>query len=544
MYNGGHQLNNRTIQVIRVAGFVVPVILLIYGIMIQFGVIDTIKQVDSSTLYAIMIPWIGVALYQLLYNKNYPIWSGLQLVIYHCLAIIYVLFISGFMAPIVIAWVLLMLGSYSFFSRPGVYLSVLGLSLAAVLDSVVNFGDTNIAISNTVAAVTLLIVGLTAVTLGRSQESDSEALARSRAQEALQRDRMLTIVNNLADAVLSTDEAGVVRVYNASSLSLLDTNASLVGRHINDILELTDSEDESVDLYVQLRRSTSATTRDDLCMTIGDDTLRLEVTYTPIRSSFSTSKQSESEDGYIIIMRDITAAKSLEEERDEFISVVSHELRTPITIAEGTISNVMLMRERGDVADRILTDAIANAHDQVVYLSKMVNDLSTLSRAERGIADDHESIKVKQLCTDLFNEYEPEAKKHDLHFDLDIGNRLGSVSASPLYLKELLQNFITNSIKYTKEGRVTLHARRTNDIVTFSVSDTGIGMSKSDQTKIFKKFYRSEDYRTRETGGTGLGLYVAVKLARKMNTQIELESRLNHGSTFSFDMHAEPFAKK
>ena len=74
----------------------------------------------------------------------------------------------------------------------------------------------------------------------------------------------------------------------------------------------------------------------------------------------------------------------------------------------------------------------------------------------------------------------------------------------------------------------------------FSIIDTGIGISKSDQKKIFEKFYRSEDYRTRETGGTGLGLYISEKLARKLNTRIELKSRLNHGSTFSFEI---PFAQ-
>jgi len=73
------------------------------------------------------------------------------------------------------------------------------------------------------------------------------------------------------------------------------------------------------------------------------------------------------------------------------------------------------------------------------------------------------------------------------------------------------------------------------------VKDTGIGISKSDQQKIFQKFFRSEDYRTRETNGTGLGLYVARKLASKIGTKISFTSRLNHGSTFSFSL---PVIKK
>jgi len=109
---------------------------------------------------------------------------------------------------------------------------------------------------------------------------------------------------------------------------------------------------------------------------------------------------------------------------------------------------------------------------------------------------------------------------------------------SRLYLHELLQNFITNAIKYTRDGSVTLKIHKSRDEVRFEVSDTGIGISKSDQAKVFDKFYRSEDYRTRETNGTGLGLYVTRKLAKKMGTQIELKSRLNHGSSFSFTLPA------
>ena len=76
------------------------------------------------------------------------------------------------------------------------------------------------------------------------------------------------------------------------------------------------------------------------------------------------------------------------------------------------------------------------------------------------------------------------------------------------------------------------------------MKDTGIGISKSEQVKIFDKFYRSEDYRTRETGGTGLGLYVVTKLARKIGTEIQLKSRLNHGSTFSFTIPVDIEMKK
>ena len=420
---------------------------------------------------------------------------------------------------------------------------IASIILPIILVLYILFGQVNLDGINELIFVIIAIlwVILAAMNFAHSttQKIDNTALLRSQAHESLERDRILTIVNNLADAILSTDENGVIRIYNAASLNLLDTNTSLEGRNVNEVLVLLDADNKPVDMLKEMQKSHSVVIRDDTTMTIADETIRLEVTYSPIRSSFSLSKRTDSQDGYVLILRDVTKAKSLEEERDEFISVVSHELRTPITIAEGTISNVQLMMDRPNIAKKVLQDSVATAHEQVVFLAKMVNDLSTLSRAERGVADAQEEIDVRTLVNDLFGEYSPQAAKKGLHFNLDTGSHLGSVMASRLYLHELLQNFITNSIKYTKEGGVTLSAHRKNDIITFTVKDTGIGISKADQAKIFNKFYRSEDYRTRETGGTGLGLYVATKLAKKLDTKISLTSRLNHGSSFSFDLSAK-----
>jgi len=105
--------------------------------------------------------------------------------------------------------------------------------------------------------------------------------------------------------------------------------------------------------------------------------------------------------------------------------------------------------------------------------------------------------------------------------------------SSKLYVREVLQNFITNAIKYTETGSVAITAAPAKNGVVFSVTDTGIGISKGDQEKVFDKFFRSEDYRTRQTNGTGLGLYVTMKLARILHAEIDLRSKLNKGSTFS-----------
>lgn len=543
MFSGGMVINSRTTHIIRVAALIMPLILLAYGFMIKYGIIPEATYMGDTLFYLIILPWILLAIAQFFMNEQTRQSIVFRVVTYHIFSSLYLLFVAGFSTPFIAAWILLFLGSYMYFSYAGLRLSVATLVTTGVINVGLHTSQPNIVSVTIMAVIATLTVGLSIASLGRAQEVNNAELNRSKAEQNLQRERILTIINNLADAILSTDKHGIIRVYNAASLNLLDTNESLNTHHVSKVLTLHDADGVSVDVFDLLKGARGVVVRDDLAMTIGDETIRLEVTASPIHGAYSRAKRTTAEDGYVLILRDITKAKSLEEERDEFISVVSHELRTPITIAEGTISNVQLMLDRPNVAKTVLKSSITMAHEQVIFLAKMVNDLSTLSRAERGVADTAESINVRSLVNDLYKEYAPQAAKKKLHFDLDLASHLGHVNASPLYLKELLQNFITNALKYTKEGGLTLRVERVGDELTFAVKDTGIGISKTDQAKVFNKFYRSEDYRTRETGGTGLGLYVAAKLSKKLGTQISLTSRLNHGSTFSFTLPAETTLK-
>jgi signal transduction histidine kinase len=144
-----------------------------------------------------------------------------------------------------------------------------------------------------------------------------------------------------------------------------------------------------------------------------------------------------------------------------------------------------------------------------------------------------EPINVASLVNELNGNYKPQAEAKGLTFNADLDPKLEMLYSSKLYVREILQNFITNSIKYTAKGQVTLRAEPKDKGVLFTVSDTGIGISKSDQERVFDKFFRSEDYRTREAGGTGLGLYITLKLTRLINAELHVESELNKGSSFA-----------
>jgi signal transduction histidine kinase len=538
MYKGGPSYTPQAAKIIRYAGLIAPIILIIYGLYVRVNIADESHYFNDITFFSISFWWIYVGIVQFVDHSRTKLDSALRLIAYHLLAAAYLLFVTGISTPLVALWILLLLASNLYFSRTGVNYSILWFLAIVGFDIYIWQDSFQFAVESDLVSLTaILLSGIATMSIARSQEGNRKELTLSKAQENLQSDRILTIVNNLSDAILSTDKNGTVRVYNSASLSLLDTNDSLNGKNISDILGLTDQDGKPFDILNELKNAKTSITRNDLNYSYDeDDKIRLELTYSPIKSTFKSTTKSESRDGYIIIMRDITKAKSLEEERDEFISVVSHELRTPITIVEGTISNVQVMMQHPDSTKGMLTDSISMAHDQIVYLAKMVNDLSTLSRAERGIADTPEDIDIRELVTKMHDEYNKDATAKGLHLNLDLGATLGNVSASRLYLEEMLQNFITNAIKYTKEGSITISAKQKQGVVKFMVKDTGIGISKSDQTKIFHKFYRSEDYRTRETSGTGLGLYVASKLAHKLNTEIDMTSRLNHGSSFWFSL--------
>ena len=261
-----------------------------------------------------------------------------------------------------------------------------------------------------------------------------------------------------------------------------------------------------------------------------NDSINMYINAAPIKLGF----KEESESGYIIIMRDITKEKSLEEERDEFISVVSHELRTPVAIAEGNVSNAIFMYQNKKDS-KIVTNSLHQAHEQVLFLANMINDLAALSRAERtDVAIEVTPVDISELMHGILHDYKEQASTKGLKLTVSIADNTEIIKTSQLYLQEILQNFVTNAIKYTKKGSILVHARKnTKNEAIFSVADTGIGLSKSDKKRVFDKFFRSEDFRTRESSGTGLGLYVTSKLAHRIGATINLESELNKGSTFT-----------
>jgi two-component system, OmpR family, phosphate regulon sensor histidine kinase PhoR len=350
----------------------------------------------------------------------------------------------------------------------------------------------------------------------------------------LEHGRLTSLINSMADGVIATDENLKVAIYNGAALNILDINIELKGKKISSFIKLIDRNNQVVDTEKLIQNTTTQLTNRDLLLAYPNgESINLYLSIAPVHLGFGVTGQR----GFVILLRDITREKSLEEERDEFISVVSHELRTPIAIAEGNISNVQFLADKEQGLPESIKQAMQAAYDQIVFLAGMINDLATLSRAERGKLNvDIESINAYDLVKELEQLYSPDANKKGLKLITHTDPELQLLQSSKLYVREILQNFITNAVKYTQKGGVTISAKAKKDGVLFEVRDTGIGISKADKEKVFDKFFRSEDFRTRQSSGTGLGLYVTMKLANLIHAEIDLDSEIDIGTTFSINI--------
>ena len=347
-------------------------------------------------------------------------------------------------------------------------------------------------------------------------------------QAAVERERLTSLINSMVDAVIAFDADGRVELYNGATLALLNTNVTLETKSIDNILEFRDQNDHRIKLLKIAKEADTAIKRDDLHFVNNEqERVMLDISVAPIRLTYGSK-----EGGFICLMRDITKEKTLDEQRDEFVSVASHELRTPIAITEANISTA-LMPAFGKVNEKRKA-LLEQAHQNVLFLADLVNDLTTVARAERGDLDlEIEEVNPHDLAEKIMSDYQKQANAKGLKLSVDVAKDAPIIKSNHHRVSEILQNFVTNSLKYTKKGGIKLTAKASKDGgIEFCVTDTGIGIGSSDKNHIFSKFYRSEDYRTRESTGTGLGLYITKKLSERLHGKIWFDSKLNKGSKF------------
>ncbi len=379
----------------------------------------------------------------------------------------------------------------------------------------------------------LFTLGFLVERLTHGERDEEQGLLELSNSMRTERERLLVLINNLTEAAFVIDQNGQILFYNAGALALLNTNTELQGHNLNKLLPLQNNREEPTEI-IKLAQLAEASSRHRTDLTYqGSDgqTIRLDLNIAPVR----VADHRHTMLNYVVLCRDITKEKSLDQQRDEFIAVASHELRTPLAITEAALSGALLPQMK---ASPQLKQLIDQAHRNVVFLAGLVQDLTTIAEAHNdAIQIELKRIDAHTLLQQLAEDYQAQADAKHLKLSVMVAPNTPPVLATERHIHEILQNYLVNAFKYTHQGSVELRAE-TGDTggVRFSVRDTGIGISASDQPHLFSRFYRSEDYRTRETGGTGLGLYLCRELAQRMNGRVWVESTLNEGSTFYLEV--------
>ena len=213
----------------------------------------------------------------------------------------------------------------------------------------------------------------------------------------------------------------------------------------------------------------------------------------------------------------------------EFTADASHELKTPICAMRGE-AEVLLLKER---KAEEYQEGLAHFIEQFDHLNQMINDLILLSKFDTTqIELKTAPLRLDLLVQDLCHLFQVLAEQKNIALEVGPLEEV-TVMGDKTRLQQLFTNLIDNAIKYTPKGSIHATVERNEDTALVKIKDTGIGIPQEEQEKIFKRFYRADKSRSRETGGVGLGLSIAEWIVRAHHGSIEVDSEFNKGSTFT-----------
>ena len=234
--------------------------------------------------------------------------------------------------------------------------------------------------------------------------------------------------------------------------------------------------------------------------------------------------------GSIVNIEDISERVRAENMRKDFVANVSHELKTPLTSISG-FAETLKLNENIDKETRNrflgIIDGEANR------LKRLIEDILTLSFIENDKKEEKESINLYSVYRRVEDMLMISAKTKSIELVCDADESI-NIRANADYVKQIILNLVDNAIKYTPEnGDVNVKIFKEKDYAVIKVSDTGMGIPKEDQARIFERFYRVDKARSREIGGTGLGLAITKHIVINLGGTISVESVLEKGSTFT-----------
>jgi len=236
-----------------------------------------------------------------------------------------------------------------------------------------------------------------------------------------------------------------------------------------------------------------------------------------------------------ILTQNIEKLKEVEVLRRELIANVSHDFRTPISIIQGYIDTLVMKEEVLTAAER--KHYLEIISESARKLQKLVSELFELSKLEANqVKPLKEPFFISELVNDISNKYQLIAKEKNISITTFLSKELPPVYADVALIERVMQNLIDNAIKYTPEGgEIFIKTRKDSDQVEITVADTGIGIQESDRGQIFGRYYRGNNF-TDLKNSTGLGLAIIKKILDLHQSTLQLVSRENEGSDFTFQL--------
>jgi signal transduction histidine kinase len=216
---------------------------------------------------------------------------------------------------------------------------------------------------------------------------------------------------------------------------------------------------------------------------------------------------------------------------------MSHEFRTPLNAILGYTSLLLqgVSGELGAQQERNLSRVDSNAR----HLLAIINDILDISRIEAGKMPLHvSSFPIPTLIQEVLAELEPLIHRSKLSMRVESARKLPPVTNDRAKVKQIVLNLVTNAIKFTPSGSVTVSARHDSSAkeIEIAVSDTGIGIKNEDHERVFEDFRQADNSPAREYGGAGLGLAICRRLAHMMEGRVDLQSAVGQGSTFTLTL--------
>ncbi|NBV42015.1 PAS domain-containing protein [bacterium] len=342
----------------------------------------------------------------------------------------------------------------------------------------------------------------------------------------IEKSRSEAIITSLPEGIILTDMDNRLVLANPHAEKILNCTADRVqGRHILDVIT-----NESVTEHI--KNGGNSVSREVSIPTSGRRTRIYQLTSTLVRNDTGSSI------GIISVLRDITRDRELEELRDGFLRTVSHELRTPLTSIIGFIE-LVAQGTSGPITAK-QSEFLKIALNEANGLKHLIDDLLDLSRMSAGkISLTYSPVSMLELARSVVTTLSPLAKSKTLSLSVTPTSTAGIMDSDAAKIRQILMNLVTNAIKFTPSGSITIAISETHDHVSIEVSDTGIGLREEELGIIFERFRQVDYSSTRQFEGIGLGLSIVKQLTELLNGTISVESTYGSGSRFTVTLPRE-----